>query len=179
MNENRGNRINRCQPGYGASCSLCCGSHNYAMPPEKIEEMFMDSDRRSAGRPIPHPEASFAEKLFPDELQCANVGMQASDPGLVCCLVYEDCDRGEEIESFFRGTCKGFHCPAWQELTDPEVLFAARLMGDWYYYSLLINHVESLHDLYARYSGPEDVPEDELEALRSELVDFFMEEDGK
>ncbi len=179
MYENGEKRINRCQPGYGASCSLCCGSHNYDLPRESIEEMLMDQDRRGPERDIIHPEVSLSEKLFPDELQCSNVGMQASGPGMVCCLVYEECDRGEEFEIFFEGTCKAFRCPAWTELTDREVVFAARLMRDWYYYSLLINEIEQLQDLCARYGRPEDVPDDEMESIRTELVEFFLAEDGK
>jgi len=179
MYSNDGNRINRCQPGYGASCSFCCGSHNYAMQREKIEEMFMDRERSGPGREILLQESSLEEKLFPDELQCPNVGMQGSEPGLLCCLVYTDHDRGEEFESFWESTCKTFRCPAWTELTDREVRFAARLMADWYYYGLLINDIETLQDLCAQYERPEDVPEDELEPLRDRLIQFFMDEDGK
>ena len=179
MNDNGVNRINRCQPGYGASCSLCCGSHNYAMPPERIQDMFMDRDRACSKRPLQHMEVACAEKLFSDELQCPNVGMQETEPGVLCCLVYGEHDRGEEFESFFNGTCKTFHCPAWYCLTDRQVLFAARLMGDWYYYALLINDIESVQDLCARYNRPEDVSAEELASLKSDLVEFFMEEDGK
>jgi hypothetical protein len=178
-NDYQENRINRCQPGHGASCALCCGSHNFALPPEDIEELFLVRGCGSPERPIRHPEEARAEKLFRDEMQCPNMGMQSSDPGLVCCLVYMDHDRGEEIESFFTGTCKNFHCPAWYNLTDRQVLFAARLMGDWYYYSLFINHIEAVHDICAAYGEPEDVPYDELCSLKMELEERFLEEDGK
>jgi hypothetical protein len=179
MNENGGNRINRCQPGYGASCSFCCGSHNYNMSRDEIEAMFMNRERSGPGRAILLQESSLAEKLFPDELQCPNVGMQDSEPGLLCCLVYTDHDRGEEFESFFESTCKIFRCPAWYELTDRQVLFAARLMRDWYYYGLLINDIEALQELYAEYDRPEDVPDEEMESLKERLIEFFMDEDGK
>lgn len=179
MSNYRENIINRCQPGFDASCSLCCGSHNYVMPPERIEDMLMDRARECSGRPIKHPEEACAEKLFRDEIQCPNVGMQSPYPGQVCCLLYTEHDRGEEIESFFNGTCKTFLCPAWYDLTDRQVLFAARLMHDWYYYSLFINAIESVHEICAMYSRPEDVPPDKLRSLKDELAERLLEEDGK
>ncbi len=112
-------------------------------------------------------------------MQCPHVGILSSGTGQVCCLVYDDHDRDADPDSFFSGTCKNFYCPAWDYLTDREVLFAARLMGDWYYYSLFINDIESLKSLYARYGCPEDVPPDELDTLKIELVERLFDEDGK
>lgn len=149
------------------------------MPREEIEELFMDRERSCPGREIPLQESTFEEKLFPDELQCPNVGMLDAEPGLIGCLVYRNHDGGEEFESFFESTCKTFRCPAWTELADREVLFAARLMRDWYWYGLLINDIESLQDLCAQYERPEDVPEEEMEQLKERLIQFFMDEDGK
>jgi hypothetical protein len=149
------------------------------MPPEKIEELFTERERAGSDRAILHQETTLVEKLFPDELQCPNVGMRSDEPGLVCCLVYDDHEHGEEFDIFFEGTCRIFRCPAWTELTDREVLFAARLMRDWYWYSLLINDIELLQELCAEYDRPEDVPGEEMETIRSDLLDFFWEEDGK
>lgn len=179
MHDNAGNRVNRCQPGYGSSCSFCCGSHNYAMPREEIEELFMDRERCGPGREVLHQETALCEKLFASELQCPNVGMGGDEPGLICCTVYHGHDRGEEFESFWESTCKTFRCPAWTELADREVLFAARLMRDWYWYGLLINDIESLQDLCTQYERPEDVPEEEMELLKERLIEFFIDEDGK
>ena len=173
------NRVNRCQPGHGASCSLCCGSHNYALGPDDIEDLFLARGRVLAAHPYKHQEESTCEKLFHDAMQCSHLGMDPSDPGVVCCLIYDEHDRGEAVESFYNGTCKTFYCPAWHELSDRQVLFAARLMGDWYYYSLFINHIESVLELCALYDSPEDVPEEELRDLKEELVGIFIEEDGK
>ena len=173
------NRVNRCRPGFGASCALCCGSHNYAMGPDGIEELFLSRNNEALKTAPLHPEESTAEKLFHDAMQCPHVGMDPAEPGIVCCLIYDDPDRDASIESFFTGTCRSFYCPAWHELTDRQVLFAARLMRDWYYYSLLINHIGAVHDLCAQYDEPEDVPGDELSALKDELVSVFIDEDGK
>ncbi len=141
--------------------------------------MLLSREREYSERPIKHPEDSCSEKLFREEMQCPNLGMQSSDHGLVGCLIYNDHAMGGEIESFFSGTCKAFHCPAWYDLTDKQVLFAAELMGDWYNYSLFINDIESVHEICAQYSRPEDVPADELSILKEELAERLLEEDGK
>jgi hypothetical protein len=173
------NRVNRCRPGYGASCALCCGSHNYALSPEEIEEVFTARGHEPLQANLRHPEDGASEKLFQDAMQCPHVGIDPSDPGIACCLIYSMHDRGAKTGSFFDGTCKTFYCPAWNDLTDRQVLFAAGLMGDWYYYSLLINHIESVHEICARYGSPDDVPDEELQALKEELEEIFLEEDGK
>lgn len=174
-----GNKVNRCQPGYGASCSLCCGSHNYTMPSERIEELFQKRGQDFSTHELKHPDESCFEKLFHDAMQCSHVGMSSTDPGVICCLIYDAAERGEAVESFFQGTCRNFYCQAWHDLTDRQVLFAARLMGDWYYYSLFINDIEAVQDVCARYTHPEDVPYEELETLKSDLIERLMDEDGK
>ena len=179
VNDRYGRALNRCQPGYGASCALCCGSHNYAMPPDRIDELFRDRGREPCRAPAAHPYEAVSEKLFEDDMQCRHVGIRSSDPGQVCCLAYDDRDRDGELESFFNGTCKNFYCPAWDHLEDREVLFAARLMGDWYYYSLFINDIETLKSFCARFEDPEDVTPGELDDLKSELVERLFDEDGK
>lgn len=171
--------INRCLPGHGASCALCCGSHNYALDRELIEEIFLERGLNVPDNPAAHPEAFHADKLFPDAMQCVHVGTDASGRSGVCCLVYASRDRGEALESFFNGTCKHFYCGAWDYLTDAQVEFAARLMGDWYYYSLLLNDIEAVHELCSAYAQPEDVPPEKLEELKEALVEKFLEEDGK
>ena len=171
--------INRCQPGYNASCSLCCGSHNYTMPSEQIENLFLKRSLEYTESRIKQPEESCIEKLFPEVIQCANVGMQLSDPRLTGCLKYYDLSPEKKIETFFNGTCKTFLCPAWYNLSDRQVLFAARLMADWYYYSLFINDIESVHEICAEYINPEDVDDERLISLKEELFERFLAEDGK
>lgn len=134
-------------------------------------------DELHAGRALKHPEASSEPKLVKEGMQCGNVGISGSDPGIVGCLTYMDDHKGCGFESFFTGTCKHFLCVAWNELTDRQVIFAAKLMKDWYYYSLLINSLEILMDLCAEYERPEDVPDEVLEDLKIELVQNLMEDD--
>lgn len=171
--------INRCRPGHGASCALCCGSHNYAAAPEDIESIFID---RGLDRTISihgHPEDSSGKKLFDDAIQCPNVGMSREDPGIICCLVYDCAPHDKKISSFFNGTCKNFFCAAWDSLTDEEVLFAAELMGDWYYYSLFINDIESLKEEFSTYGTPQHVPVSRLAEIKEKLVQRLIDEDGK
>jgi hypothetical protein len=169
--------VNRCRPGSGASCAFCCGSHNYTVSPERIEGMFINRGRECFGHPVKHPEDASEEKLVRDGMQCPHVGIAPSDPGLVCCLAYFDCDLGGKLQSFFTGTCKNFLCEAWDELTDRQVLFAAGLMGDWYYYSLLINDTGILRNICTDYSSPEDVPAETLRMLKAELAERLLGED--
>lgn len=94
-------------------------------------------------------------------------------------MIYTDCDRGDKLESFFLGTCKNFYCGAWDNLTDMQVLFAAKLMGDWYYYSLFIHDIEAVQNLCALYSRPEDVPHEELLSLKQDLEEMMLENGGE
>ena len=169
--------INRCRPGHGASCALCCGSHNYAAAPEEIESIFIDRALDRTKSIHGHPEESSGKKLFNDAIQCPNVGVSSEDPGIICCLVYDCAARENAISSFFNGTCKNFFCAAWDSLTDEEVLFAAELMGDWYYYSLLINCIDVLAELCSDYEKPRDIPTDILKELKVELVKKLNEDD--
>jgi hypothetical protein len=139
--------------------------------------MFIRRDTGSAHRILRHPEDSTEEKLVKEGMQCGNVGISESDPGLVGCLTYHDNHSGSGFESFFTGTCKSFLCVAWNELTDRQVLFAAELMKDWYYYSLLINSLEILMDLCAEYESPRDVPDEILAELKIELTEKLMDDD--
>lgn len=173
----RSRRVNICHPGYGASCSLCCGSHNYRMNRDEIEALFVERGISGSQQPYKHPYTVTREKLYRDAMQCPHVGISSGDG--ICCLIYDEPDKKGELLSFFRGTCGNFYCPAWDVLTESQVIFAARLMGDWFYYSLLINDIEAVENLCATYNSPEDVPDDELEDLKMEILERFIAEDGK
>ncbi len=146
------------------------------MTPGEISALF---ERRGIAQTVPplmHPEESTEMKLVPEGMQCPHTGFSQSEPGILCCLVYSEYLSGG-VASFFNGTCRQFLCPAWDELTDREVLFAAELTGDWYYYSLLINSIELIKDICADYTSPGDVPEERLMELKKELITNLREED--
>jgi len=168
------NIVNRCRPGFDASCSFCCGSHNFLLSQNEIEGIFVKRDYVDALSKV-HPEDSFEAKLIKDGMQCPYIGI--SDNIHLCCLIYSEDHEGKVYESFFNGTCKSFLCAAWSELTDIEVLFSAELMKDWYYYSLLINSPEIVTRLCAEYSVPENITEDALGELKIELKRRLLEDD--
>jgi hypothetical protein len=170
-------RINICRPGYGASCALCCGSHNYRLSNNEVEELFLKRGAEGSPRPYLHPYTVSFDKIYRDAMQCPHVGL--SDDNEICCVIYSEPDKKGDVLSFFRGTCSNFYCPAWDVLTDKQVVFAARLMKDWFYYSLLINDIEAVQNLSASYSSPDDVPEYELEDLKKDIIERFIAEDGK
>jgi hypothetical protein len=166
-------RINICKPGFGASCALCCGSHNFNLPLEKIEILLQGRMRDSSALYYKHPHESLFEKRFSDGMQCPNVAMDEENE--LFCLIYNDPFKSAEVNSFFNGTCKNFYCPAWDYLSDEEVIFAAKLMSDWYYYGLLINNIEGLKELFAQYIDLAMVPYEELENIKQELHDMVFD----
>lgn len=171
------NKINRCRPGFGASCSFCCGSHNYTLSPDEMEDLFINRDNGSSRSMSLHPEDTCAEKLVKEGMQCPHVGISSSEPGIICCLTYYD-DHSESVfRSFFNGTCRTFMCTAWKELTDRHVIFAAKLFRDWYYYSLLINSPDIVMELCAEYDDPREIPAETVEELKTELREKLMEDD--
>ncbi|HOP62659.1 MAG TPA: hypothetical protein PK358_16000 [Spirochaetota bacterium] len=147
------------------------------MSPEKIEDLLKRRGDEGPSIPFRHPYSVTEAKLYREAMQCPHVGIIEGSE--ICCLIYDDPGKEGDLLSFFNGTCRNFCCPAWDVLTDREIIFAARLMGDWYYYSLLINDVETLQNLCADYGSPGDVTEEELESLKEELLERFIEEDGK
>ncbi|HNU91237.1 MAG TPA: hypothetical protein PKO25_05150 [Spirochaetota bacterium] len=174
-------KINICQPGYGASCALCCGSHNFTGGREAMRSEFV---RRS---PLPEdfrPEDAAAsartrtgdpdrrhtgQALHDDAIACPHVGFLDREQTLIGCLIYDLSHKPGASGEFFEATCRRFSCLARERLDDSEVLFAARLLGDWYYYGLLINSIQILRELIRAYTVPENVPASVLQALKGGL----------
>ena len=188
--------VNICRPGYNASCALCCGSHNYnALPGEidslfrKRREIFLNYSREyllkrmNASRSDMTGSYYFADrhgsdiiitlpKLYDDGLQCPFVSSM-EDPREIGCALYPN--TGEEdlrFECFQNYTCKYFSCQSRELLTDREVLFAARLLGDWYYYTMMIHSINILRDVIIEYTSPEMVSPRALTDIRNRLVTF-------
>ncbi len=90
------------------------------------------------------------EKHIADGIQCPYIGT-VTDKGQIGCLIYHNQEReSEERQQFFTKTCSTFYCTAWHMFPDEEILFAAELFQDWYYYSILINDTVYLKDLYKK-----------------------------
>ncbi len=173
--------INICQPGYGASCALCCGSHNIA---GGRAAMLVEFARRAAlfgargaetegamvQPPMPMPaEHPSGPALHDDAIRCPLAGFIDADRTLVGCLAYSRPPESDAARGFFERTCRTFSCPARETLDDSETLFAARLTGDWYYYGLLINSIPLLRELIHSHGVPENVPERRLRAVKNRL----------
>jgi len=160
-------KINICRPGYNSSCALCCGSHNYNLSPEEINKLFKNRQLNSKKN---NCTFSRPEKSLDDGIQCEYVGYSNSLGTEIGCLIYNDeLSKTGSMAEFFSKTCKTFFCPASNILTGDEILFAAELMQDWFYYSLLINEISILKGLCREYKNPGNVPEERLDAVKEKL----------
>lgn len=109
---------------------------------------------------------------YSDAMSCPHVAILDAQEGRIGCRIYESShEEDASLRQFFDATCRTFYCRAWDSLSDQEVLFAASLTGDWYYYSLLIQEIVTLRKLYRRYETAKSMPSMELEKLK-----IFLEE---
>jgi hypothetical protein len=160
--------LNICQPGNNASCALCCGSHNYDAPREMIENLFM---KRSAehGKCDAETAPAGIPGIIDDAIQCSHVGFINNNGGIGC-LIYGSKDR-PDLRSCKMGNeiCRNFFCLAGATLTDDDIAFSSKLMGDWFYYSLLIHVPEIIRELRKNYLSPEEIPGDVLLSIKEKL----------
>ncbi len=186
--------INICRPGFGASCSLCCGSHNYRASQVEMEKLFIRRARimkaysrdflirkmiayRSAMTGSYYVDPSNAlfhiavPELFQDCPRCPFVGFVSRERITGCLLAPEEGPPDLRRECFLNYRGKIFSCPARDELTDEEVLYAARFARDWYYYGILIHEQDLLRRLMREFPAPERVPPAQRGALYRELED--------
>ncbi len=192
--------LNICRPGYGASCALCCGSHNYDAPLEEIDHLYRKRAevlknysrdyivRRMRGsrsdltgsyyfaRDAVEEYIITLPRLYDDGLQCPFVAYIGDGNILGCALYPREEKEDYRYDCFQNYTCKYFSCPASDVLTDAEILFAAKLFRDWYYYTLLIHSVDILKKLAHEYSNPENIPSGEIKKLREILLSSLKSE---
>lgn len=190
MSQNK--KINICRPGYNASCALCCGSHNYDASLEEISELFVKRTewicKHCSGNAI---QGTFSEedystllhgvskfmlpKVHDDAIQCPFVGYIEST-ATIGCLIYPESHSTDLREHRLTGkTCRYFSCAAKEILTDDEILFAARMMQDWYYYSLFINDIAFLKKIYLNLRNKETVPENVMKEIKDNLTNALFE----
>jgi len=186
--------LNICRPGFGASCALCCGSHNYDASFEEIDRLFLERTkvlgaysreyiaRRMRGSRSDLTGSYYFSRdaggdfiitlprLYDDGLQCPFVAYTGGG-NVIGCAVYPR-EEGDDIrfECFQNYTCKYFSCPSRDILVDAEISFAARLFRDWYYYTLLVHSVDILRNLVREYGDPGDMPVDRVGKLRETLA---------
>jgi hypothetical protein len=96
------------------------------------------------------------------------VGFRDND-GLIGCLLHGPGDPSLRYDCFLNYSSKSFTCAARENLADGEIIFAAELFRDWYYYSLLIHAPGALKRVMADHAEPQSVDPDALLSLREEL----------
>ncbi len=187
--------VNICSPGFGASCALCCGSHNYLAGPGDLGSLFsersclvkdfnrdyiikhMTSTRSSMTGSYYYPGTSpFIITLPAKEAayrQCPFVGY-TNDAHEAGCLLYPQNKKyGKTVDCYQNYRNKVFSCDAGKNLSDEEILFAASLAGDWYYYSILIHSEENLRFLMRKYPEQNAVNEEDLNQIKHDLQKLF------
>ncbi|MBN2077797.1 MAG: hypothetical protein JW838_02455 [Spirochaetes bacterium] len=184
--------ISPCRPGHGASCALCCGSHNFAASAEAVGALF--ARRRDhyggfsasylaalAGRsrsamtgsyfvpdvdPVPGESIG---KIFDDFPRCPFIALK-DESGIIGCALHSD-TPGEERHDCVRSySGKRFRCEVHDALGDDEVRYAASLMRDWYYYSILIHSATILREIMSGHPSPGEVPPGMVTRLQERLM---------
>lgn len=184
--------INLCRPGFGASCALCCGSHNYDASCKDIAALFQKRREifwnyssaylikqvrvsRSNLTGSYYPERTIDEgiiitlpKLYHDGQQCPFVCLLEDDT--IGCAIYPSQNEADgRFECFQNYTCKYFSCASKEILADEEILYAAGLFRDWYYYTLFIHSIDLLRNFRQLHPIPEKTGEDALFMLKRQL----------
>ena len=186
--------VNACMPGFGASCALCCGSHNCDAAPDEMAGVYrrrreiislysrdylvkrvmasrsdMTGSYYFTGRKdvdLPGLPSLFGEK------RCPFIGFYETGD-LIGCLLNRGAESSLRYECFNNYSSKNFICAAKENLGGDEIVFAAKLCRDWFYYPLLIHRPGILARLMRDWGQPEAVPEEVLEKtkvyLRSEV----------
>ena len=187
--------VNICSPGFGASCALCCGSHNYIAGPDDLDSIFsersvvvknfnrdyivkhMTSSRSSMTGSYYYPETRPFIITLPAREEasrkCPFVGY-ADDSHEAGCLLYPHKKvYGNMIDCYQNYRNKVFSCDSGKNLSDEEILFAASLTGDWYYYSILIHSIEYLRILINKYPEQNAVNDEDLNQIKYDLQKLF------
>lgn len=113
-------------------------------------------------------ELPVVQPLFMADL-CTFTGFVTSEPNIIGCLLHEGREGALRHDCPRNYSSKNFTCPAKERLTSSEILFAAQLFRDWFYYSLLIQSRDLLSQLTEKYLKPGDLPADEIISLKEIL----------
>jgi hypothetical protein len=186
--------INICRPGYGASCGLCCGSHNFDCTREDlIHLMKRRASRLSSFAPeylrgtvrrsrsgltgsIYFPLRNFLSDEPPPlaarSPQCPFLVTDASTNYIECMLNPEAHLDGKTVDCALSYRGKVFLCPAREKLSVREFRYAAQFAEDWFFYSLVIQHDRMLGRMMRRWNDPGAINTLERKKIESELEDF-------
>ncbi len=117
-------------------------------------------------------------RLIGDATQCPFLAsLDGSGGSVIGCLIYPQSGCQDlRLRNSFDNTCMFFSCYARETLTDDEIIFAAKLMSDWYYYSLLINDIPVLKDVRSKYKTPESVSPEKRREIMETLERALIEQ---
>lgn len=154
-----------CQPGFNASCALCCGSHNYKASFSDIDALFKERYRYFSNMISNSKDLSTTLKecckelshitlppLYPDATQCPFVAYTDSTYTTIGCLLYPYCTTFDYRSLFMGAICKTFNCSANTPDLHDKVITAAKACKDWYNYSIVIHDTKLLDDVCELYT---------------------------
>lgn len=158
-------KVNICRPGFNASCALCCGSHNFSMSMDDLSSFLKKRYHQNTC-----DREKFQPGFLEDGMQCPFIAVSEENNIIGCVAYYDKSMLSSDSNLFFEKTCKTFLCKAAEILSDKEILFAAELAGDWYYYPLLINEVNHLRKIMKLYHSPKEVGTDYFDKIKKKLL---------
>jgi len=158
-----------CQPGFNASCALCCGSHNYRGSYNEIDTLFRRrlqcfSNMLFCSNDLTAIlQACFQELSLitlpphdPHATQCPFVAYTDTSYTTIGCLLYPYCNSFDYRSLFMGSICNTFCCRVNSPEFYDKVKSVAKLCGDWYYYSLII-HDMKLVETIVRTPTPDSI----------------------
>lgn len=165
--------LNICRPGFNATCSLCCGSHNYKLTPDECNSLFKKRSIRIRNGFFVNQTENIAV-VVPGAMQCRYVGHTDYDRNEIGCLIHDNEPKMTPSEKdFFRKVCSTFYCKGRDVLSKKEILFAAELTRDWFYYPILITEIKYLRKLVNIYENPGKVTEPEIKKIKNDLNEIL------
>ncbi len=154
-----------CQPGFNASCALCCGSHNFKASLYDIDALFKQRYKCFSNMVTSSNDLSTTLKeifkelshitlppLYPDATQCPFVAYTDTTYTTIGCLLYPYCTPFDYRSHFMGAICKTYNCSANTPHLHDKVIAAAKACKDWHYYSIVIHNTKLLDEVNTLYS---------------------------
>ena len=148
-----------CQPGFNASCALCCGSHNYNAAYHEIDNLFKERfycfntfiSTNNIHSMLPACYNALEQITLPlrddDATHCAFVAYTDTSFTTIGCLLYPYCYRFDYRSLYMGNICKTFNCKVNTRAYHDTVIIAATIFHDWYYYSIAIHNTVLLNNI--------------------------------
>jgi hypothetical protein len=165
--------LNICRPGFNATCSLCCGSHNYKLTPGEYDNLFKLRTVRIRNGFYLNDNEKIGE-VVSGAMQCKYVGYTDQGSREIGCLIHEGESKMTPAEKvFFQKVCSTFYCKGRDVLSKKEILFAAEMTQDWFFYPILITEIKYLQKLVNIYGDPGKISGSDLKKIKNQLVEIL------